>query len=82
MPKLTSGLTQKERLEVLQSIDVLKSKKNAHEQKILQIYRNMIAESVYTASLPRVNTFVASDSVKKQNRFSGLLSALRMKSAE
>ncbi|MES9831609.1 MAG: hypothetical protein ABW139_05140 [Candidatus Thiodiazotropha sp. DIVDIV] len=49
MPKLTSGLTQKERLEVLQSIDVLKSKKNAHEQKILQIYRNMIArECLYS----------------------------------
>ncbi|MES9942267.1 MAG: hypothetical protein ABW104_02560 [Candidatus Thiodiazotropha sp. 6PLUC2] len=43
MPKLTSGLTQKERLEVLQSIDTLKSNKNMKEQKILQLYRDLIA---------------------------------------
>ena len=43
MPKLTSGLTQKERLEVLHSIDLIKSSKNTHEQKVLQLYRDLIA---------------------------------------
>ena len=43
MPKLTSGLTQKERLELLQSIDLMKSVKNTHEQKVLQLYRDVIA---------------------------------------
>jgi deoxyribose-phosphate aldolase len=43
MPKLTSGLTQKERIELLHSIDLTKLAKNSHEQKILQLYRNVIA---------------------------------------
>lgn len=47
MPKLTSGLTQKERLEVLQSIDMIKSKNNPHERKVLQLYRNMIAKECF-----------------------------------
>jgi hypothetical protein len=44
MPKLTSGLTQKERLEVLQSIDQLKPQNNPHELKVLKLYRNVIAK--------------------------------------
>jgi hypothetical protein len=43
MPKLTSGLTQKERLEVLQSIELLKSNNNKHEKKVIQMYRDWIA---------------------------------------
>jgi hypothetical protein len=50
MPKLTSGLTQKERLEVLKSIDMIKSKNNQHERKILQHYRNMIAKECFNLS--------------------------------
>jgi hypothetical protein len=47
MPKLTSGLTQKERLEVLHSIDQIQSKNNQHERRILQLYRSMIARECY-----------------------------------
>ena len=47
MPKLTSGLTQKERLEVLQSIDLIKAAKNTHEQKVLQLYRDLIAREYH-----------------------------------
>jgi glycerol-3-phosphate cytidylyltransferase-like family protein len=43
MPKLTSGITQKERLEVIQSIDVIKSALTGHEKEILQRYRQMVA---------------------------------------
>jgi hypothetical protein len=43
MPKLTSGITQKERLEVIQSIDEIKSALVGHEREILQRYREMVA---------------------------------------
>jgi hypothetical protein len=48
MPKITSGLTQKERLKVLQSIDSIILAKDTHEQKVLLRYRTLIArECVY-----------------------------------
>jgi glycerol-3-phosphate cytidylyltransferase-like family protein len=43
MPKLTSGITQKERLEVIQSIDTIKSALTGHEKEILQRYRQVVA---------------------------------------
>ncbi|MES9945149.1 MAG: hypothetical protein ABW080_09365 [Candidatus Thiodiazotropha sp.] len=43
MPKLTSGITQKERLKVIQSIDMIKAARNDHERQILQRYRDMVA---------------------------------------
>ncbi|WP_316364977.1 hypothetical protein [Candidatus Thiodiazotropha sp. CDECU1] len=43
MPKLTSGITQKERLKVIQSIDMIKAARNDHEKQILQRYRDMVA---------------------------------------
>ncbi|MCU7906391.1 MAG: hypothetical protein KZQ76_11230 [Candidatus Thiodiazotropha sp. (ex Epidulcina cf. delphinae)] len=49
MPKLTSGLTQKERLEVIQSIDMIKRVKNVHERQVLQLYRNMITREFQDA---------------------------------
>ncbi|MEJ2608792.1 MAG: hypothetical protein P8179_01620 [Candidatus Thiodiazotropha sp.] len=42
MPKLTSGLTQRERLDILQSNDKIRSVNSPHEQVILQLYRKMI----------------------------------------
>jgi hypothetical protein len=52
MPKLTSGLTQKERLEVLQSIEMLKTDNNKHEKKIIQIYREWIARECSAVQMP------------------------------
>ncbi|MES9968666.1 MAG: hypothetical protein ABW092_01445 [Candidatus Thiodiazotropha sp.] len=43
MPRLTSGITQKERLKVIQSIDMIKTTLNDHEKQILQRYRDMVA---------------------------------------
>ncbi|MET0026138.1 MAG: hypothetical protein ABW101_00765 [Candidatus Thiodiazotropha sp.] len=44
MPKLTSGLTRKERLKVLQSIDSVLKSHNLNEQRVLRAYRKRIAE--------------------------------------
>jgi glycerol-3-phosphate cytidylyltransferase-like family protein len=53
MPKLTSGITQKERLEVIQSIDIIKSALTGHEKEILQRYRQMVAREFSQAqSMP------------------------------
>lgn len=49
MPKLTSGITQKERLKVIQSIDMLKTARNDHEKQILQRYRDMVAREFHDA---------------------------------
>lgn len=49
MPKLTSGLTQKERLKVIQSIDMIKSAQNAHERQVLLRYRNIVAREFHDA---------------------------------
>ncbi|MES9990436.1 MAG: hypothetical protein ABW098_00665 [Candidatus Thiodiazotropha sp.] len=46
MPKLTSGLTQKERLKVIQSIDI-KNAQNAHERQVLLQYRNAVAREFH-----------------------------------
>ncbi|MET0065589.1 MAG: hypothetical protein ABW076_04515 [Candidatus Thiodiazotropha sp.] len=43
MPKITSGLTRKERLEVLQFIDNVLNSHSISEQKVLRAYRNRIA---------------------------------------
>ncbi|MEW8507924.1 MAG: hypothetical protein AB2598_14590 [Candidatus Thiodiazotropha sp.] len=47
MPKLTSGLTQKERLKVIQSIDMIKNAQNAHERQVLLHYRNVVAREFH-----------------------------------
>jgi hypothetical protein len=47
MPKLTSGITQKERLEVIQSIDAIKAAQNGHEKEILQRYRDRVAKEFH-----------------------------------
>lgn len=52
MPKLTSGITQKERLEVIQSIDTIKLALTGHEREILQRYRQMVAREFSEARLP------------------------------
>lgn len=52
MPKLTSGLTQKERLQVLHSIELIKSINNKRERKILQMYRDWIAKECFFSHLP------------------------------
>ncbi len=44
MPKLTSGLTRKERLKVLQSIDSVIKSHNHNEQRALRAYRRLIAQ--------------------------------------
>lgn len=49
MPKLTSGLTQKERLKVIQSIDMIKSEQNAHEKHVLELYRDRITREFQDA---------------------------------
>jgi hypothetical protein len=49
MPKLTSGITQKERLKVIQSIDTIKASQNDHERQVLQRYRNMVAREFFSA---------------------------------
>jgi hypothetical protein len=51
MPKLTSGLTQKERLKVIRSIDMIKNTQNAHEKEVLLRYRNMVAREFNDARL-------------------------------
>jgi hypothetical protein len=51
MPKLTSGLTQEERLKVIRSIDMIKSTQNAHEKEVLLRYRNMVAREFHDARL-------------------------------
>ncbi len=50
MPKLTSGLTQKERLEVLQSIDTVLTSNNTHEQQVLRAYRDRVARECHDDS--------------------------------
>ncbi|MET0073883.1 MAG: hypothetical protein ABW130_06495 [Candidatus Thiodiazotropha lotti] len=52
MPKLTSGLTQKERLQVLHSIESIKSNNNKRERKILQMYKDWIARECFISQLP------------------------------
>jgi hypothetical protein len=49
MPKLTSGITQKERLKVIQSIDSLKASQNDHERQVLQRYRDLVAREFLIA---------------------------------
>jgi hypothetical protein len=51
MPKLTSGLTQKERLKVIQSIDMIKTTQNPHEKEILLRYRNMVEREFHDARM-------------------------------
>ncbi|MCU7931688.1 MAG: hypothetical protein KZQ90_12870 [Candidatus Thiodiazotropha sp. (ex Codakia rugifera)] len=51
MPKLTSGLTQKERLKVIQSIDMIKSAQNAHEKHVLELYRERITREFQDAKV-------------------------------
>jgi hydrogenase maturation factor len=50
MPKLTSGLTRKEQLKVLQSIDSVLKSHNQNEQRVLQAYRRLIAQECLQAS--------------------------------
>ncbi|MGD8913321.1 MAG: hypothetical protein PVI97_11040 [Candidatus Thiodiazotropha sp.] len=47
MPKLTSGITQKERLKVIQSIDHIKEPQNDHEKQVLKRYREMVAREFF-----------------------------------
>ncbi|MCU7916980.1 MAG: hypothetical protein KZQ99_00400 [Candidatus Thiodiazotropha sp. (ex Dulcina madagascariensis)] len=54
MPKLTSGLTQKERIEVIQSIDMIKRVKSSRERQVLQLYRNMITREFLDAKAQEV----------------------------
>ncbi|MBW9264150.1 MAG: hypothetical protein K1563_14860 [Candidatus Thiodiazotropha sp. (ex. Lucinisca nassula)] len=52
MPKLTSGITQKERLKVIQSIDMMKTTRNDHERQILKRYRDMVAREFLNEQAP------------------------------
>jgi hypothetical protein len=47
MPKLTSGVTQKERLKIIQSIDHIKAPQNYHEKQVLKRYREMVAREFF-----------------------------------
>lgn len=55
MPKLTSGITQKERLKVIQSIDMIKTTRNNHEREILQRYRDMVTREFLNAQASVIN---------------------------
>ncbi|MEW8026360.1 MAG: hypothetical protein AB2792_08175 [Candidatus Thiodiazotropha sp.] len=55
MPKLTSGITQKERLKVIQSIDMMKATRNDHERQILQRYRDMVAREFLNVQAPAMS---------------------------
>ncbi|MEW8101921.1 MAG: hypothetical protein AB2785_09180 [Candidatus Thiodiazotropha endolucinida] len=55
MPKLTSGITQKERLKVIQSIDMIKATRNNHEREILQRYRDMVTREFLNAQVSVIN---------------------------
>ncbi|MEJ2425716.1 MAG: hypothetical protein P8101_14890 [Candidatus Thiodiazotropha sp.] len=50
MPKLTSGLTQKERLEVLRSIDCVLTGNKTHEQQVLRAYRDRVVRECHEDS--------------------------------
>jgi hypothetical protein len=54
MPKLTSGITQKERLKVIESIDMIKSAQTGREKQILQRYRDMVAREFFNAQTPLI----------------------------
>jgi hypothetical protein len=56
MPKLTSGITQKERLKVIESIDTIKTSRNGHERQILQRYREMVAREFYHTQSPAISS--------------------------
>jgi hypothetical protein len=55
MPMLTSGITQKERLKIIQSIDVIKASRNDHEKQVLQRYRDMVAREFFNAQTSVTN---------------------------